>query len=73
MYSLEQVPAGNSATVNRIHGKGALRKRLLDMGFTRKTEITVRKHAPLGDPIEVSVRGAEVTVRRADAAQIEVI
>lgn len=73
MYSLDQVPVGSSCVIARVHGRGAARKRLLDMGFTKQAPVSVRKLAPLGDPIEVTVRGTEVSVRKADAAMIEVL
>lgn len=73
MYSLDQVPIGNSCVIARVHGQGAVRKRLLDMGFTKKVPVFVRKLAPLGDPIEVTIRGIEVSVRKEDASMIEVI
>ena len=72
MNTLKQVKIGSSARVVRVHGEGALRRRIMDMGITRGTEIYVRKVAPLGDPIELTVRGYELTLRRADAEMIEV-
>ena len=72
MNNLREVPVGGSARVIRIHGEGAVRRRIMDMGITKGTEIRVRKVAPLGDPIEVTVRGYELSLRKADAENIEV-
>ncbi|MBP5727312.1 MAG: ferrous iron transport protein A [Clostridia bacterium] len=72
MNNLRQVPVGGTAKVARIHGEGALKRRIMDMGRTRGVEIYVRKVAPLGDPIEVTVRGYELSLRKADAESIEV-
>ncbi|MGN1048889.1 MAG: ferrous iron transport protein A [Eubacteriales bacterium] len=72
MKTLKQVKIGESATVVKIHGEGAVRRRIMDMGLTRGTEVSVRKVAPLGDPIEVTVRGYELSLRKADAEMIEV-
>ena len=63
---------GGSAKVVRIHGEGAVKRRIMDMGITRGVLITVRKVAPLGDPIEITVRGYELSLRKADAENIEV-
>lgn len=71
MVTLDQMSVGSTGTIKRIHGKGAARKRLLDLGFTKGTEVSVRKLAPLGDPVEVTVRGTEVTVRKSDAQAVE--
>lgn len=71
MKSLRDVKIGETGRVARLHGEGAVKRRIMDMGVTRGTEITVRKVAPLGDPIEVTVRGYELSIRKADAAQIE--
>ncbi len=73
MKTLKEIPIGGHARVVRLHGEGALRRRLMDMGITRGTEVTVRKLAPLGDPMEITVRGYELSLRRADAATIEVL
>ena len=73
MKTLRDVKIGESATVERLHGEGALKRRIMDMGLTKGTEITVRKIAPLGDPMELTVRGYELSVRKADAALIEVL
>lgn len=72
MKTLKQVPIGESATVKKIHGEGALKRRIMDMGITKGVEIYVRKVAPLGDPIEVTLRGYELSIRKADADNIEV-
>ncbi len=72
MKTLKDVPVGGRATVVRLHGEGATRRRILDMGLTRGAELLVRKVAPLGDPMELSVRGYELSVRKADAELIEV-
>ena len=71
MKSLRDVKIGETGRVARLHGEGAVKRRIMDMGVTRGTEITVRKVAPLGDPLEVTVRGYELSIRKADAAQIE--
>lgn len=71
MKTLRDVKIGETGRVARLHGEGAVKRRIMDMGVTRGTEITVRKVAPLGDPIEVTVRGYELSIRKADAAQIE--
>ncbi len=72
MKTLRDVKAGERATVVRLHGEGAVRRRIMDMGLTRGTELLVRKVAPLGDPMELNVRGYELSVRKADAQLIEV-
>lgn len=72
MKTLKQVPVGNTARVVKLHGEGAVRRRIMDMGITKGVEIYVRKLAPLGDPIEVNVRGYELSIRKADADNIEV-
>ena len=71
MKTLRDVPVGQSSTVLRIHGDGALKRCIMDMGITKGTEIYVRKVAPLGDPVEVTVRGYELSVRKEDAEIIE--
>ncbi len=71
MKTLKDARVGDTVTVARINGEGALRRRIMDMGVTRGTEIFVRKVAPLGDPIEVTIRGYELSIRRADAGLIE--
>ena len=70
--TLKDTKIGSSAKVVRIHGEGALRRRIMDMGITRGIEIFVRKTAPLGDPLELTVRGYELSLRKCDAEMIEV-
>lgn len=72
MKTLKDVRIGESARVIKLHGEGALRRRIMDMGVTRGIEISVRRVAPFGDPIEVTVRGYELSLRKADAEMIEV-
>jgi len=72
MKTLREVPIGGKAKVVKLHGEGAIKRRIMDMGITRGTEIYVRKVAPLGDPIELTVRGYELSLRKADAELIEV-
>ena len=72
MNSLREVPVGGKARVIRIHGEGAVKRRIMDMGITKGVEIYVRKVAPLGDPIEITVRGYELSLRKEDAGSIEV-
>ena len=72
MNNLRNVPVGSTAKVVRIHGEGAVKRRIMDMGITKGVEIFVRKVAPLGDPIEITVRGYELSLRKADAESIEV-
>ena len=72
MRTLKDVRVGESATVVKLHGEGATKRRIMDMGLTKGTELLVRKVAPLGDPMELNVRGYELSVRKADAEMIEV-
>lgn len=72
MRTLREVPVGGSATVKKIHGEGAVKRRIMDMGITRGVELYVRKVAPLGDPVEITVRGYELSLRKADAESIEI-
>lgn len=72
MKTLRELALKKSARIARVHGEGALKRRLMDMGLTRGTTVTVKKVAPLGDPIEVTVRGYELSLRKADAALIEI-
>ena len=72
MNNLREVPVGGTAKVVKIHGEGAVKRRIMDMGITRRTEVYVRKVAPLGDPVEVTVRNYELSLRKADAEMIEV-
>lgn len=69
--TLDQLPVGRSAVISAVGGEGALRLRLLDMGLIPKTKVTVQKKAPMGDPLEISVRGYELTLRLEDAKKIE--
>jgi ferrous iron transport protein A len=70
--NLKEVKIGQTVTVVKLHGEGAIKRRIMDMGITKGTEVYVRKVAPLGDPIEVTVRGYELSIRKADAEMIEV-
>ena len=72
MRTLRQAKIGDTVTVVKLHGEGAVKRRIMDMGITRGVEIHVRKVAPLGDPIEVTVRGYELSLRKADAEMIEI-
>ena len=72
MKTLKDVSVGQIATVVKLHGEGPTKRRIMDMGITRGVEIHVRKVAPLGDPMELNVRGYELSVRKADAEMIEV-
>ena len=72
MNTLRSVKVGETVTVLKLHGQDALKRRIMDMGVTRGTQLYVRKVAPLGDPIEVTVRGYELSIRKADAELIEV-
>ncbi|MDD7445357.1 MAG: FeoA family protein [Clostridiales bacterium] len=72
MKTLKDVKIGETAVIEKLHGEGALKRRIMDMGLTKGTEVFVRKVAPLGDPMELTVRGYELSVRKADAELIEV-
>ncbi len=72
MKTLKDIKVGEHAVIVKLHGEGALKRRIMDMGLTKGTEIYVRKVAPLGDPMELTVRGYELSVRRGDAELIEV-
>lgn len=72
MRTLKEVKCGESVSVVKISGEGAVKRRIMDMGITKGTSVYVRKVAPLGDPIEVTVRGYELSLRKADAEMIEV-
>ena len=72
MKTLKDVAVGGTATVKKINGEGAIRRRIMDMGITKGIKIHVRKVAPLGDPLEITVRGYELSLRKADAESIEV-
>lgn len=71
MKTLRDVPVGETSTVVKIHGEGATKRRIMEMGLTKGTEIYVRKVAPLGDPVEITVRGYELSIRKADADILE--
>ena len=68
MKTLKDVKVGESTVVVKLHGEGAIKRRIMDMGITKNTAVSVRKVAPLGDPIEINVRGYELTLRKAEAA-----
>ena len=72
MKTLKDVRIGETATVVKLHGEGAVKRRIMDMGITKHTPVYVRKVAPLGDPIEVTVRNYELSIRKEDAQMIEV-
>ncbi|MCR5366919.1 MULTISPECIES: FeoA family protein [Eubacterium] len=72
MKTLKEVKVGETVTVVKLHGEGAVKRRIMDMGITKNTDIYVRKVAPLGDPVEVTVRNYELSLRKADAEMIEV-
>ncbi len=72
MKTLRQAKIGDTVTVVKLHGEGAVRRRIMDMGVTKGAEVHVRKVAPLGDPVEVTVRGYELSIRKGDAEMIEV-
>ena len=72
MKTLNQVRRGEKVTVQRLNGSGALKRRIMDMGITKGTEIFVRKASPLGDPIEITMRGYELTIRKNEAELIEI-
>ena len=72
MKTLRQTKIGDTVRVVKLHGEGAVKRRIMDMGITRGAEVQVRKVAPLGDPVEVTVRGYELSLRKSDADMIEV-
>ena len=72
MATLKEVKCGQTVKVVKIHGEGAVTRRIMDMGITKNVEIYIRKVAPLGDPVEVTVRGYELSLRKADAEMVEV-
>ncbi|MCH5201492.1 MAG: ferrous iron transport protein A [Oscillospiraceae bacterium] len=72
MNTLKEAKIGSTVKVVKLHGEGAVKRRIMDMGITKGVEVQVRKVAPLGDPIEVTVRGYELSLRKADAEMIEV-
>ena len=70
--NLREIKVGQTCTVKRLHGEGAVKRRIMDMGLTKGVEVYVRKVAPLGDPMELTVRGYELSIRKADAEMVEV-
>ena len=72
MRTLKDAKIGQSVVVLKLHGEGAVRRRIMDMGITKNVEVFIRKAAPLGDPIEVNARGYELSLRKADAEMIEI-
>lgn len=72
MKTLRDIKVGETAKVVKLHGEGAIKRRIMDMGLTKGVEVYVRKVAPLGDPIEITVRGYELSIRKADAEMIEI-
>ncbi len=72
MATLKETKVGQTVTVKKLNGEGAVKRRIMDMGLTKGTKVYVRKVAPLGDPIEVTVRGYELSLRKADAEMVEV-
>ena len=72
MNTLRQAKIGDTAKVVKLHGEGAIKRRIMDMGITKGVQVHIRKVAPLGDPVEITVRGYELSIRKADADRIEV-
>ncbi|MCQ4022439.1 MULTISPECIES: ferrous iron transport protein A [unclassified Ruminococcus] len=72
MKTLKQAKIGDTVKVVKLHGEGAVKRRIMDMGITKGVEVHIRKVAPLGDPVEVTVRGYELSIRKADAEMVEV-
>ena len=72
MSTLREVPLGSTCNAKKLHGEAAAKRRIMDMGITKGVEIKVQKVAPLGDPMEVTVRGYQLSIRKADAAMVEV-
>lgn len=72
MKTLKDAKIGETVTVVKLHGEGAVKRRIMDMGLTKGVEVYIRKVAPLGDPVELTVRGYELSLRKADAAMVEV-
>ena len=72
MNTLRQAKVGDTVKVKKLHGEGAVKRRIMDMGITKGVEVKIRKVAPLGDPVEVTLRGYELSLRKADAEMIEV-
>lgn len=73
MATLKEAKIGQTVTVKKLNGEGAIKRRIMDMGITKGVEVYIRKVAPLGDPIEVTVRGYELSLRKADAEMIETV
>ncbi|BBN99031.1 FeoA family protein [Sporolactobacillus terrae] len=73
MKTLKEAKPGETVVVARVHGKGALRRRIMDMGITKGTQLFIRKIAPLGDPVEINVRGYELSIRKVEAESIELV
>lgn len=73
MKTLKDVACGQTVTVKKLHGEGALKRRIMDMGITKGVEIYIRKVAPLGDPVEINVRGYELSLRKGDAEMVELV
>ena len=73
MKTLRETPVGSTVKVVKLHGEGAVKRRIMDMGITKNVEIYIRKVAPLGDPFELNVRGYELSLRKADAEMIEIL
>lgn len=73
MKTLKEAVVGSTVTIAKLHGEGAIKRRLMDMGLTKGTVVHIRKTAPLGDPVEVTVRGYELSLRKADAEMIEIM
>ncbi|MCI9493522.1 MAG: ferrous iron transport protein A [Lachnospiraceae bacterium] len=72
MRTLRQISCGETVKVRKLHGEGAIKRRIMDMGITKGVDVFVKKVAPLGDPVEVTVRGYELSLRKADAEMVEV-
>ena len=72
MHTLREAKVGQTVKVIKLHGEGAVKRRIMDMGITKGVELHIRKVAPLGDPVEVTVRGYELSIRKADAEMIEI-
>jgi len=72
MKTLRDLKVGESGKVVKLHGEGAVKRRIMDMGITKGVEVSIRKVAPLGDPVELNVRGYELSIRKADAEMIEI-
>ena len=73
MKTLKEAKVGQTVTVAKIHGEGPVRRRIMDMGLTKGVEVFVRKVAPMGDPMELNIRGYELSIRKADAEMVELV